>query len=382
MIRHAFRRFLRLETLEQRELLTAGGPSAEAQYMLELINQARTNPQAMAVSMTSNLTPDEIATCNYYGVDLNTVRSQIASSSARPPVAWNATLAGTATQQSQDQANTGIQTHTGANGSTLTQRLDQAGYTNRTASGEDAYAYSQSVDNAMEAFMIDWGVSDQGHRRNILQPTATPDQYYQAVGIGIVNTTRANFGPEVITVDFGAQANAKPYLLGVAYNDPNGTHQYNLGEGQGNVEIDATNLATGQTQSVQTWDAGGYQMQLNPGTYNVTARVGSQVIRSDKVSIGTQNVEVDYDLSDPGPSTASPVTPTPTVTSTPTVAVPQASTVASPVTALSNAPAVQTAQSTAPVQAQALTISAPSTPIRSGLAWLTNWNAWTARQSS
>ena len=51
-------------------------------------------------------------------------------------------------------------------------------------------------------------------------------------------------------------------------------------------------------------------------------------------------------------------------------------------TALSNAPAVQTAQSTAPVQAQALTISAPSTPIRSGLAWLTNWNAWTARQSS
>lgn len=352
MSRHANRRSLGLETLESREVLSAGGPSAEAQYMLELINQARTNPQAMAVQMTTNLTPDEVATVNYYGVDLNSVRSQIASSSARPPLAWSDTLAGTATQQSQDQVTMGVETHTGANGSTLNQRLDQAGYTNRTASGEDAYAYASSVDNAMKAFMIDWGVADQGHRKNILQPTATPDQIYQQVGIGIVKTTKANFGPKVITVDFGAQSNTKPYLLGVAFNDPNGTGKYSLGSGQGNVEIDATNLATGQTQSTLTWDAGGgYQMQLNPGTYNVTARVGNQVIRSDQVTIGNQNVEEDYDLTNPGPSTAPAQTPTVT-------AAPAATVAASSWNGLSNA---QTLQSTTP-----------------GSSWLSRWNTWTA----
>src|SRR5262249_12518839 len=145
----------------------------------------------------------------------------------------------------------------------------------------------------------DWGVAGNGHRNNLLQPDANPNQYYREVGIGIVRTNRPNFGPEVITQDFGAQANDQPYLLGVAYNDPNHNHRFETGEGQGNVEVDATNLDTSETKSTLTWDAGGYQMQLDPGTYQVTAKVGNQVVRTDRVNIGNQNVKVDYDLSDP-----------------------------------------------------------------------------------
>ena len=301
------KRSFQLESLESRELLTAGGPSAEAQYMLTLLNQARTNPQAAATEFTTNLTPDVQTTLQYYNVDLNQVRAAISSAAPRQPLAWNANLAASATAQSQYQANTGVQTHLGADGSAPYQRMDQAGYTNRVSSGENAYAYSQSVDNAMEAFMIDWGVSSLGHRNNILQPTATPQTSYQAVGIGIVKTNTPNFGPEVITQDFGAQSGYTAQLLGVAYYDKNGDGSYSMGEGQGNVQIQAVNLATGQTSSVFTWDAGGgYQLPLTPGTYQITASVGSRVFSTQTVTMGTQNVEVDFNLSQPWLSDTNP----------------------------------------------------------------------------
>jgi uncharacterized protein YkwD len=293
-------RSFRLESLESRELLTAGGPSAEAQYMLEQLNLARTNPQAAAMHFTTNLTPDVQTTLQYYNVDLSQVRSAIAGSAPRQPLAWNDNLAAAAVWQSQDQANTGIQSHTGSDGSSASQRMERNGYTNRISSGENAYAYSQSVDNAMEAFMIDWGVSSLGHRDNILQPTATPQTSYQSVGIGIVNTNKPSFGPEVITQDFGAQQGYTAQLLGVAFNDKNGSGAYGLGEGQGNVQIQAVNLATGQTSSVLTWDAGGgYQLPLTPGTYQITASVGNRVFSTQTLTMGTQNVEVDFDLSLP-----------------------------------------------------------------------------------
>ncbi len=291
-------RSFRLESLESRALLTAGGPSAEAQYMLELLNLARTNPQEAAQEFTTNLTPDVQTTLQYYDVNLSQVRAAISSAAPRQPLAWNNNLAAAATWQSQDQVNTGIQSHIGSDGSTPAQRMDRNGYTNRVSSGENAYAYSQSVDNAMEAFMIDWGVSSLGHRDNILQPTATPQTSYQAVGIGIVNTNKPGFGPEVITQDFGAQSGYTAQLVGVAFNDNSGNGMYGMGEGQGNVQIQAVNLSTGQTSSVLTWDAGGgYQLPLTPGTYQITASVGNRVFSTQTLTMGTQNVEIDFDLS-------------------------------------------------------------------------------------
>ena len=238
-----------------------------------------------------------MATVNYYGVDLNQVRNEIASSPVRPPLAWNDQLAQAATGMATDQAVNGFQSHTGSDGSTLGQRLDRAGYTNRTASGENTYAYSESVDEAMEAFLIDWGVSDDGHRNNLLQPNASGDQIYNDVGIGIVPTQNPAVGPLVITQDFGDQSGEQAQLLGVAYNDQNGTGQFAMNEGQGGVEVDATNLSTGATSTTQTWDSGGYQMPLNPGQYQVQVKLNGTVLSSQQVSIQNQNIEVDYNLT-------------------------------------------------------------------------------------
>jgi hypothetical protein len=300
MTRPSFRRSLRFENLESRQLMSGGiaAPTAQEQYMLELINQARMNPQAAAVSVTSNLTPDVSATVAYYGVNLNATEQAIASAPAKPPLAWNPDLAAAAQAHSQDMATNQFQSHTGSDGSTPDQRMQQAGYTNASSTGENAFAYATSIDEAMQAFLIDWGVSDAGHRRNILQPDVSSSDAYQSVGIGIASTTNnSTVGPLVITQDFGSQPNQPAELVGVAYYDNQNTGMYEIGEGQGGVKIDATNLGTGQTTSTQTWSTGGYQIALCPGQYQITASVNGTVFQTLPVTIGTQNVEQDFVLS-------------------------------------------------------------------------------------
>ena len=237
------------------------------------------------------------STLNYYGVDLNATEQAIASAPAKPPLAWNPDLAAAAQAHSQDMATNQFQSHTGSDGSTPDQRMQQAGYTNASSTGENAYAYATSVDEAMQAFLIDWGVSDQGHRRNILQPNVSSSNAYQSVGIGIATTTNSTVGPLVITQDFGSQPNQPAELVGVAYYDNQQTGMYEIGEGQGGVQIDATNLATGQTTSTQTWSTGGYQIALSPGQYQITASVNGTVFQTLQMTIGTQNVEQDFVLS-------------------------------------------------------------------------------------
>src|SRR3954449_3577215 len=119
MIRSTFRHAPRLEALESREVLASGGPTAQAQQMLEMLNQARTNPAVMADRITSNLDSDVMATVKHYNVDLNQVRNTIASASPKQPLAWNQNLANAAQKHSQDQASNGFQSHTGSDGADM-----------------------------------------------------------------------------------------------------------------------------------------------------------------------------------------------------------------------------------------------------------------------
>jgi uncharacterized protein YkwD len=302
MAQSKFRRSLRFENLESRHLLSSGGPTNQEQYMLQLINEARTNPAAAAAQLTSNLTPDVQATLNYYNVNLQQAEQKIATATPQPPLAWNSALASAAQGQSQYQANNQTQSHTGANGSTTSQRIQQAGYTNATSSAENAYAYSSSVDQAMQAFLIDWGVPSDGHRINIQQPGVSAQNAYRDVGIGMVQTSPSNpsFGPMVVTQDFASRPNSQAQLVGVAYNDNSGTNFYQPGEGQGGVQIDAVNLQTGNVASTQTWDSGGYELSLAPGQYRIIASVNGQVAQTVNVTVGSVNIEQDFILTNSG----------------------------------------------------------------------------------
>ena len=190
MARSKFRRSFQIEMLEGRQLLSTAGPTAQEQSMLQLLNEARTNPTAAAQMLTTDLTPDVQATLQYYNVNIQAAAQAIASSTPQPPLAWNADLAASALSQSQYQANNQIQSHTGAWWLSSQQRMQQAGYNNIASSSENAFAYSTSVEEAMQAFLIDWGVPSDGHRINIQQPGVSANNAYRDVGIGIVQTTR------------------------------------------------------------------------------------------------------------------------------------------------------------------------------------------------
>lgn len=375
MTRPSFRRSLRFENLESRELLSGmTAPTAQEQYMLELVNQARMNPQAAAVRVASNITPDIQSTLDYYHVDLNTAKEAIANSPAKPPLAWNPSLAAAAQAHTQDMVVNQFQSHSGSNGSTADQRMQQAGYTGSSFTGENAYAYANTVDEAMQAFLIDWGVSDSGHRRNLLQANVPTSGAFKDTGIGIASTSNSKVGPLVITQDFGTQPNTPAQLVGVVYSDPGHTGQYQLNSGQGNVQIDATNLASGQTTSVQTWDTGGYQIPLDQGKYQVTASQNNKVIQTTLVTIGTDNVEQDFLVDGPwdgrtrGQVLASvrpPAAPAP-VASVAAASTPAAPTTPAP-TPIAPAPTpVAPAPTSLPVS-----IDNPT--------WLGSWSSWKAK---
>lgn len=347
MPRPRFRHSLRFDNLETRELLSgvSTGPTPQEQYMLELVNQARMNPQAAAQQFTSNLSPDVQATLKYYNVNLNATMQAIANSPAKPPLAWNANLASAAQAHSNDMATNQYQSHTGSDGSSPDQRMQNAGYTSASSTGENAFAYATSVDEAMQAFLLDWGVSDAGHRRNILQANVSTQNAFQSVGIGIASTpSGSKVGPMVVTQDFGSQPNILSQVVGVVYADNQHSGMYAIGEGQGGVQIDATNLATGQTTTTQTWAAGGYQIPLAPGNYQITASQNGTVIQSVSVTIGSNNVEQDFNTNqiwdgrsrDQVISSLAPAQSTPAPTSTPSASVGTWNTLSTPAPTASN----------------------------------------------
>jgi uncharacterized protein YkwD len=375
MARYKFRRSPGVENLESRQLLSTGvssqGPTNDAQYMLQLLNEARTNPSGAAAFIQSNITPDIQATLNYYGVNLDSTLQAISSATPQPPLAWNAQLSQAAQGHSQDMATNQFQSHTGSDGSSPTQRIQSAGYTNAQTVGENAYSYASSVDDAMEAFLLDWGVADDGHRENIQQMGVSAEDAYRDVGIGLVTTgSGTSVGPLVVTQDFAAQANEQAQVVGVAFNDTQGTGFYAVGEGVGNVQVTAVNTQTGQVSSTQTWASGGYELALNPGQYQLIASVNNQVVASRTISVSNLNVEQDFIMSNApvggslqgaiSAAQPAPVAPTPKVT----VTTPAAPT-----------PSITTPAAPQPVQAQPVLLS-PITSTPSPISW--NWTSWTA----
>jgi uncharacterized protein YkwD len=309
MARQTPRHKLTLERLESREVLTAGGPSAQAQYTLEVLNLVRTNPAAGSAWVQDHVDSEVASNLDYYNVDLNQVKAAIAASPARQPLAWNPKLAAAAQAHSDDMARNRFQSHTGSDGSSVEQRLDKAGYTDRIQASENAFAYASSVDNAMEAFLLDWGVADNGHRRNILQPDINDSDSSAEVGIGVARSSNLGSSQLIMTQNFGRQRGAKAQIVGVVFDDRDRDGRYSIGEGKGDVTVEIQNVATGASTRLATWDAGGYQTPVDPGTYRVSARQGDQSLGSRQVTVGKANVKVDFNVSDPPKSAPAPAQP-------------------------------------------------------------------------
>jgi hypothetical protein len=62
-----------------------GDPTAEEQYMLELINRARANPPAEGLRLQATTDPDILGAYSYFQVDLAKVVADFAGYVPRPP---------------------------------------------------------------------------------------------------------------------------------------------------------------------------------------------------------------------------------------------------------------------------------------------------------
>jgi uncharacterized protein YkwD len=285
----ARRKFSTFETLESRTLLS--GPSAREQQMLELINRLRLHPAAELPLILQSKDPDVQNALSFFHVDVNALKGQWAGLTPVAPLAWNDALAKSALAHTRQMLAFDRQSHQLPGEAPLLSRAQTAGYQNASFVGENVFAFTNSVEHAEAGFAVDWGdgphglQSPAGHRDNLMAGV------FNEVGISVQDSQAGkSVGPLLVTQDFGARRDQLPFLLGVVYEDKNRDNAYTPGEGVANATIVASGKAG--TFTVGSAAAGGYQMQLPPGTYTVTASgdglkgfasLGNVVIAGDNV---------------------------------------------------------------------------------------------------
>jgi serralysin len=128
-----------------------------------------------------------------------------------------------------------------------------------------------------------------GHRANILNST------YREIGIGFATGQYQSWDSAFVTQDF-ALTRTNPFLTGVAFDDRDADRFYDPGEGLGGIAVTAVG-STGVRYATTTTEAGGYDLVLPTGTYNVTFSGAGFGTVTRQVTIGSANVKLD--LVDP-----------------------------------------------------------------------------------
>jgi Ca2+-binding RTX toxin-like protein len=228
-------------------------PNAEEQYLLELINADR-------------------------------------ASAGVQPLAGDGLLNVAAESHSQWMIDADVFSHTGANGSTPTARMQAAGYafTGAWSSGENIAWMSLRAPNgyADEVQQLHANLMNfERHRANLLNGSFTE------VGLGFVVGEYQGWQGAFVTEDF-AHVGSTRFLTGVAYADGDKDHAYDPGEGVGGLTVTAVG-AGGATYVAQTYGSGGYELALPAGGYTVTFSGANIAPSSMHVDIGALNVKLD-----------------------------------------------------------------------------------------
>ena len=281
--------------LPSRVEASIAAPTDYDQYMLELINRARSDPAAEAV---------------IYGIALNegVPPADTISTDPKQPLAFSGYLNDAAQGHSQWMLDTDTFSNTGNGGSSARDRMESAGYSFTAlpaGSGENLAwtgttgplgSLATRTEELHGNLFVDSGYPDRGHRTTIMNPD------YKEIGVGVLSgvftSGGTDFNAAIVTTDFAFTA-GDSFLLGVVYYDTSGDNFYTPSEGYANVTITAVLQGSGTSFNVMTWNSGGYQLQLPAGTYDVTAThatLGEAV--SNNVAIASSNVKLDFQPDD------------------------------------------------------------------------------------
>ncbi|MCY3021676.1 MAG: hypothetical protein NTW87_21910 [Planctomycetota bacterium] len=259
-----------------------GNPTADEQLVLEYINRARTKPDAEGTRL---------------GIDIHEGLASPSLVQVRPPLAMNKALLSAARGHSQDMYTNNYFDHYSKSGTESPyDRMDAAGYAGGDPEGENiATSSSASAASLEDMLMVDAQTSGRGHRMNLLDVTA--DTIYREIGIGYHSGSSPNAQgwKDFLTQDFGTSATG-PFLVGVVYNDTNGTSFYDIGEGMSGVTIQPS---AGSYHGVSS-TSGGYAFPVGAsGSITVTASGGGLNGTITKtVNLTGVNIKLDFTASE------------------------------------------------------------------------------------
>jgi len=216
------------------------------QYLLELTNRARLDPQAEA---------------NRFNIGLNDgVSGTIIGTAPKAALAHNTRLEIAADKHSAWMLDKDIFSHTGANGSGAGDRMKAAGY---AFTGN--WSWAENLAWSGSTGRIDLGQAiathheglfrSAGHRVNTLSDSS------KEVGIGQVAgsfTVQGNtYNASMTTLNFARTGTAN-FVTGVSYADANKDGAFSLGEGRGGA------IFTAAGKKATTEAAGGYGIAVAP----------------------------------------------------------------------------------------------------------------------
>lgn len=244
------------------------GLSEEEQLIVELINRARLDPLDEVARLSEGLAS---------GITTTTKQA----------LAVDPNLSNSARGHSQDMDNRDFFDHINPDGDGPGARAIDDGYGSGFV-GENIgwIGSSRAPDEQLraEAHHENLWESD-GHQRNLMNDN------WSEVGLGYdYGDYRGLDHSTFVTEVFGDKGNT--FLTGVVIDDADGDDFYDIGEGQGGVRITA--FTDDEAYATATYDAGGYSLQLPPGTYRVVFEGGElDAPYETEVTIGNENVKLD-----------------------------------------------------------------------------------------
>jgi serralysin len=262
-------------------------PTARDQYMLELINRARLNPQAEANQLLRGDLNE--------GITAGTIPAE-----GKQPLAFNPYLFQSARDHCQWMIDKNIFSHRGLDDSRVGKRSTSAGYAWQSV-GENLGLRSTNgrldlIDDVRQHYQnlfADYSIVGRGHRINMLKSE------YKEAGVVLLDTNQGRNKTTLTCHVFGLDVKNDSFLTGVVYNDRvNRDNFYNVGEGLANITVKA--VGKDRTYTTTTMNAGGYQLRLPPGSYHVTFSgnfQGHRLIETSaarSILIGNQNVKLDF----------------------------------------------------------------------------------------
>lgn len=252
-------------------------PTAQEVLIVEMINRARANPSAEA---------------SRYGIGLNDgISGTPISTAPKPPLAHNLFLIDSARAHSQWMLEEDVFDHTGVDGSSPGDRMEDAGYvfTGSWTWGENI---AQGGTSGSTINLTDYAYSHHeglfkspGHRKNILSTGFREIGVGQKQGYYFADGT--NWLSSMLTENF-ARSGSHYFLTGVVYNDTNNNDFYDVGEGLEGITISID----GEGHAV--FATGAYSIPLINGTYELNISgdaLGNSVMHT--VEIDDANVKVD-----------------------------------------------------------------------------------------